>query len=66
MSFDERAFADGIARRVGSDAVVESFERSGRTLYRVIVGSGADREGAERLRQAIIARGFADALLIAD
>lgn len=66
MSFDERAFADGIARRVGGDAVVESFERSGRTLYRVIVGSGADREGAERLRQAIIARGFADALLIAD
>ncbi|MEG1452811.1 septal ring lytic transglycosylase RlpA family protein [Brevundimonas sp.] len=66
MSFEERAFADGIARRVGGDAVVESFERNGRTLYRVVVGSGADREGAERLRQAIIARGFADALLIAD
>ena len=66
ISFDERAFADGIARRVGGDAVVESFERNGRTLYRVVVGSGTDSEGAERLRQAIIARGFADALLIAD
>ena len=66
ITFEERAFADGIARRVGGDAVVESFERNGRTLYRVIVGSRTDREGAERLRQAIIARGFADALLIAD
>lgn len=66
MSFEERAFADGIARRVGGDAVVESYTRNGRTLYRVLVGSGSDQTGAERLRQAIIARGFVDALLIAD
>ncbi|WP_292053223.1 MULTISPECIES: septal ring lytic transglycosylase RlpA family protein [unclassified Brevundimonas] len=66
IAFDERAFADGIARRLGGDTVVESFERNGRTLYRVVAGSFSDQAVAEQARQAIIARGFAEALLIAD
>ena len=66
IAFDERAFADGIARRLGGDATVESFERNGRTLYRVVTGSFSQQSDAERARQAIIARGFAEALLIGD
>ena len=66
ITFDERAYADGVARRLGDGAVVESFDRNGRTIYRVIVGPWPDAAAAERSRQAIIARGFSDALLIAD
>ena len=66
ITFDERAYADGVARRLGDGAVVESFERNGRTIYRVIIGQWPDAAAAERSRQAIIARGFSDALLIAD
>lgn len=66
IAFDERAFADGIARRLGGDTRVESFERNGRTLYRVVTGSFSDQAAAEQARQAIVARGFAEALLIAD
>jgi len=66
ITFDERAFAEGVARRLGDGAVVESFERNGRTIYRVVSGPWASREAAETARQAVIARGFADALLIAD
>lgn len=66
ISFDDRAFADGIARRLGGDTVVESYVRNGRTLYRVVTGSYADTAAAEHARQAVIARGFGDALLIAD
>lgn len=66
IAFDERGFADGIARRLGGDATVESFERNGRTLYRVVTGNFSDEAEAERARQAIITRGFAEALLIAN
>ncbi|WP_297804340.1 septal ring lytic transglycosylase RlpA family protein [uncultured Brevundimonas sp.] len=66
IAFDEQAFADGVARRLGGNTVVESFQRNGRTLYRVVTGSFTDQAQAEQARQAIVARGFAEALLIAD
>lgn len=66
IAFDERAFADGIARRLGGDATVQTFERNGRTLYRVVTGSFTNQADAEAARQAVISRGFAEALLIAD
>nr|WP_292042640.1 SPOR domain-containing protein [Brevundimonas sp. UBA5713] len=64
--FEQPAFANAVARQLGGGATVESFERNGRTLYRVVVGPWPDHAAAERSRQAIIARGFGDALLIAD
>lgn len=66
ITFDERAFADGVARRLGEGATVEPMERNGRTIYRVVTGPWGSQEAAETARLAIIARGFADALLIAD
>lgn len=66
ISFDERAFADGVARRLGGGATVETYERNGRMLYRVVTGPWGSQAAAETARQAVIARGFADALLIAD
>lgn len=64
--FEQPAFANAVVRQLGGGATVESFERNGRTLYRVVVGPWPDQAAAERSRQAIIARGFGDALLIAD
>lgn len=64
ITFDEKPFADGVARQLGASASVESFQRNGRALYRVVVGPWADEASAERSRQAVIARGFGEALLI--
>lgn len=64
--FEDKVFADGVARRLGDGATVETFTRNGRQIYRVVTGPWPDAEAAERSRQAIIARGFSDALLIAD
>ena len=66
MAFDERSFADAIARRLGGDASVEPVQRNGRTLYRVVTGQFSEQAQAEAAREALVSRGFADALLIAD
>lgn len=63
-AFSDRRGADRVARRLGDRAVVQDIDRDGRVLFRVVVGPWADAGAAERARQAVVARGFGDALLI--
>lgn len=63
-AFSERRGADRVARRLGDRAVVQNIDRDGRSLFRVVVGPWPDADAAERARQAVVARGFDDALLI--
>jgi len=63
-AFSDRRGADRVARRLGDRAVVQNIERDGRILFRVVVGPWPDAGAAERARQAVVARGFDDALLI--
>lgn len=63
------AFRDpGAARRVadglGERARVQEAERGDSLMYRVLVGPWPDPDAAETARQAVVARGYADALLI--
>lgn len=63
------SYADPLAARLSADglgerAVVRSADVDGRRLFRVLVGPWADANAAERGRQEVVARGFADALLI--
>ncbi|WP_438850805.1 septal ring lytic transglycosylase RlpA family protein [Brevundimonas nasdae] len=63
------AFADPraarrIAQRLGDRATVQPTNSGGRELYRVVVGPWEDATAAESARQAVVARGYADALLI--
>lgn len=63
------AFADPLAarlsaERLGERAVVRPADVDGQRLYRVMVGPWADANSAERGRQDVVSRGFADALLI--
>lgn len=55
-----RLTADGLGRR----ATVRPAEVEGRRLFRVLVGPWNDANSAERGRQDVVARGYADALLI--
>lgn len=52
-------------RDVGRARIVP-LKRDGRTLYRVVVESGRDIQGAGRLRDQVAQLGFPDAKLIAD
>ncbi|AYG95891.1 septal ring lytic transglycosylase RlpA family protein [Brevundimonas naejangsanensis] len=63
-AFSDRRGADRVARRLGDRAVVQNIDRDGRPLFRVVVGPWPDAGAAERARQAVVARGFDDALLI--
>lgn len=63
-AFSDRRGADRVARRLGDRAVVQDIDRDGRVLFRVVVGPWPDAGAAERARQAVVARGFGDALLI--
>jgi len=61
------AFSDGraarrVADQLGEHATVDGARSDG--LFRVLVGPWPDPNAAERSRQAVIARGYADALLI--
>lgn len=63
-AYSDRRGADQVARRLGDKAVVQNIDRDGRPLFRVVVGPWPDAGAAERARQAVMARGFDDALLI--
>ncbi|MFB7881904.1 septal ring lytic transglycosylase RlpA family protein [Brevundimonas diminuta] len=63
-AYSNRRGADQVARRLGDKAVVQNIDRDGRPLFRVVVGPWPDAGAAERARQAVMARGFDDALLI--
>lgn len=62
---DQRA-ARRIAARLGDRATVQPTSSGGRELYRVVVGPWDDATAAESARQAVVARGYADALLISN
>lgn len=61
-AFSDRRAARRVADQLGDRATIEGNRDDG--LYRVLVGPWPDPNAAERSRQAVIARGYADALLI--
>ncbi|MGV8928860.1 MAG: septal ring lytic transglycosylase RlpA family protein [Brevundimonas sp.] len=61
-AFSDRRAARRVADQLGDHATVDGDRNDG--LYRVLVGPWPDPNAAERSRQAVIARGYADALLI--
>ncbi|QTC89322.1 septal ring lytic transglycosylase RlpA family protein [Brevundimonas pondensis] len=63
-AFSDRRSAQRIADRLGDRASVQDIRNDGRALFRVVVGPWPDANAAEQARQAVIARGFGDALLI--
>lgn len=63
-AFSDRRAARRVADRLGDRATVEPARRGDSTLYRVLVGPWPDPNAAESARQAVVARGYADALLI--
>lgn len=63
-AFSDRRAARRVADRLGERATVDVAEQGDSTLYRVLVGPWPDPNAAEHARQAVVARGYADALLI--
>lgn len=63
-AYANRRTAQRIARRLGDTATVDEVRTGQGTLYRVLVGPWNDANAAERARQAVLARGVDDALLI--
>lgn len=63
-AFSDRQAARRIADRLGERATVDVADREGPPLFRVLVGPWGDPNAAEQARQAVIARGYPDALLI--
>ncbi|TAJ64941.1 septal ring lytic transglycosylase RlpA family protein [Brevundimonas sp.] len=61
-AFSDRRAARRVADQLGDRATVDGDRNDG--LFRVLVGPWPDPNAAERSRQAVIARGYADALLI--
>ncbi|MFN3667903.1 MAG: septal ring lytic transglycosylase RlpA family protein [Brevundimonas sp.] len=61
-AYSSRDAARRAADRLGDRASVDGARGDG--LFRVVIGPWPDPNAAERARQAAIARGFADALLI--
>jgi len=61
-AFSDRRAARRVADELGDRASVDGGRGDG--LFRVLVGPWPDPNAAERSRQAVIARGYADALLI--
>jgi rare lipoprotein A len=63
-AYANRRTAQRIAGRLGDSATVDEVRTSQGRLYRVLVGPWNDANAAERARQAVLARGVDDALLI--
>jgi rare lipoprotein A len=63
-AFSDRRAARRVADRLGDRATVDVASRGDSPVYRVLVGPWADPNAAESARQAVVARGYADALLI--
>lgn len=63
-AFSDRGAARRVADRLGDRATVDVARRGDSTLYRVLVGPWPDPNAAESARHAVVARGYADALLI--
>jgi rare lipoprotein A len=63
-SFSDRRAARRVADRLGDRATVDVAGQGDSPLYRVLVGPWPDPNAAEHARQAVVARGYADALLI--
>ncbi len=63
-AFSRRDTAERIADRLGDRARVQPVNSGSGSLYRVVVGPWGDPNSAEQGRQAVIARGYPDALLI--
>ena len=63
-AFSDRNAARRVADRLGDRATVDVRQSDTRPLFRVLVGPWPDRGAAEHARQAVVARGYADALLI--
>jgi len=63
-AYSDRRAASRIADRLGDRASVQEIRSDGQSLFRVVVGPWPDAGAAEQARQAVIARGFGDALLI--
>jgi len=63
-AFADRRAAKRFADRLGDRAAVQDIRSGGQALFRVVVGPWPDANAAEQARQAVIARGFGDALLI--
>ena len=61
-AFSDRSAARRVADQLGDHATVDGDRNDG--LFRVLIGPWPDPNAAERSRQAVIARGYADALLI--
>ncbi len=63
-AFSDRRAARRLADRLGDRARVDVASAGDGALFRVLVGPWPDPNAAEQARQAVIARGYADALLI--
>lgn len=63
-AFADRRAARQVAARLGDRATVDVARQGDTPLYRVLVGPWPDPNAAEHARQAVVARGYADALLI--
>ena len=63
-SFADRRAARRVADRLGDRATVDVAPRGDSPTYRVLIGPWPDPNAAESARQAVVARGYADALLI--
>lgn len=63
-AFRQRNAAERIADRLGDRARVQQVDSASGRMFRVIIGPWGDPNSAEEGRQAIIARGYPDALLI--
>lgn len=59
-TFTSRGDAEHAARRLGDQARLDVVSE----VYRVMIGPWSDANAAERARQAVVARGYGDALLI--
>jgi rare lipoprotein A len=63
-AFSDPRSARRVAERLGDRARVNQAGRGDSALYRVLVGPWPDPNAAETARQAVVARGYTDALLI--
>lgn len=63
-AFSQRGTAERIADRLGERARVQPIDGASGRLFRVVIGPWGDANDAEDARQAVIARGYPDALLI--
>jgi rare lipoprotein A len=63
-AFSQRNAAERIADRLGDRARVQQVDGASGRLFRVVIGPWDDPNSAEEGRQAVIARGYPDALLI--